>query len=286
MHVTLRHGLYRDGTSYRTAVMRPITGLAEAALADQPSQAPLASRVTVLLASTTECIGPFTPTRDDLRALTVGDRERLLAAALDATVGPGIEAVARCTSPACGALMDLEFDLRDLLSPCDGDIGGGHSREFDMPFADGSTRGRLWFRLPTGADLESVASLAREKAGRAADALLARCVIGARSETGADLSSVELGEAARRALGDEFRRLDPDSGIAVTASCPACGTPVHALVDLGAFLVALLGPGGEIFTDVHRLACAYHWSEADILALPVPRRRRYLAELAGGLEPA
>jgi hypothetical protein len=37
--------------------------------------------------------------------------------------------------------------------------------------------------------------------------------------------------------------------------------------------------------DVHRLASVYHWSEADILALPLPRRRRYLARLdADGTE--
>jgi hypothetical protein len=31
--------------------------------------------------------------------------------------------------------------------------------------------------------------------------------------------------------------------------------------------------------DVHRLARAYHWSEEDVLALPVTRRRRYLAHV-------
>lgn len=31
--------------------------------------------------------------------------------------------------------------------------------------------------------------------------------------------------------------------------------------------------------DVHTLARAYHWSERDILALPLPRRLAYLALL-------
>ena len=38
--------------------------------------------------------------------------------------------------------------------------------------------------------------------------------------------------------------------------------------------------------DVHLLALHYHWSEAAILALPWPRRRRYLAMLARDLSRA
>jgi hypothetical protein len=34
-----------------------------------------------------------------------------------------------------------------------------------------------------------------------------------------------------------------------------------------------------MIADVHRLASTYHWSESEILALPLPRRRRYLAAL-------
>ena len=32
--------------------------------------------------------------------------------------------------------------------------------------------------------------------------------------------------------------------------------------------------------EVHILALHYHWSEADILALPSPKRQRYLSLLA------
>ncbi len=38
--------------------------------------------------------------------------------------------------------------------------------------------------------------------------------------------------------------------------------------------------------EVHVLALHYHWSEADILALPSPKRQRYLALLARHLAPA
>jgi hypothetical protein len=35
--------------------------------------------------------------------------------------------------------------------------------------------------------------------------------------------------------------------------------------------------------EVHMLALHYHWAEAAILALPAPRRRRYLSLLARDL---
>ena len=35
--------------------------------------------------------------------------------------------------------------------------------------------------------------------------------------------------------------------------------------------------------DIHVLALHYHWSEADILRLPTPRRQHYLAMLARDL---
>lgn len=283
MHVTLRHGLRRDGTSQRTAVMRPITGLAEAALADLPSHASLAARVTAVLAETTARIGPRAPTPDDLRALTVGDRERLAAAALEATFGPALDAVVRCDT--CGAVMDLGLDLRELVpAPEAAGPDGERPCEFELPLDDEAGGGQVRFRLPGGADLESVAPLAKVDGARAADALVDRCVVAVRSGAGRDLTPADLGADARRALEGAFARLDPDSDLRLSIACPECGAQVSAQLDLGGFLVALLGDAADVFADVYRIARAYRWSEADILALPLPRRRRYLAVLADGPE--
>lgn len=40
----------------------------------------------------------------------------------------------------------------------------------------------------------------------------------------------------------------------------------------------------QLFEEVHHLAYHYHWAEQEILAMPRPRRRRYLALLAAKLE--
>lgn len=35
----------------------------------------------------------------------------------------------------------------------------------------------------------------------------------------------------------------------------------------------------HLFEDIHRIACAYHWSEREILGLTLARRRRYMSLL-------
>jgi len=59
----------------------------------------------------------------------------------------------------------------------------------------------------------------------------------------------------------------------VQAACPECGTA--RAVDLDPY-GALRHRPDTLLLQVHRLAWHYHWSEAEILALPRPRRLRYL----------
>ncbi len=42
-------------------------------------------------------------------------------------------------------------------------------------------------------------------------------------------------------------------------------------------LQTALGDVRRVYDDVFRMARAYHWSEAEILSLPLRRRRHYLA---------
>jgi hypothetical protein len=64
-------------------------------------------------------------------------------------------------------------------------------------------------------------------------------------------------------------------------TCPACATRGQVLFDAADLLFRELGLGrGDLYGEVHRLALAYHWSEAEILALSWAKRRRYLDLLA------
>jgi hypothetical protein len=72
--------------------------------------------------------------------------------------------------------------------------------------------------------------------------------------------------------------LDPLVNFSLAVTCPHCGLPSQPEIDLGAWALQILQRVQQrLIETVHRLACRYHWTEAEILALPEWRRDRYLA---------
>ena len=68
------------------------------------------------------------------------------------------------------------------------------------------------------------------------------------------------------------------------AHCADCGHAWDALLDIGAcFWAELASHARQLMDSVHRLASAYGWCEADILALSPARRSAYLAMVDRGL---
>ncbi len=288
MMVRLRHGVRLEGAWHREAAVRPITGADEARLAEL-ADAPETARATALAAATTSRMGGAAPSADDVRALAVGDRERLLMALYRVTFGPAIDAIARCGAAGCGAAMDLTLSLDELLTepaPAGVPAPDGEPSAYETTLTGEHEGWRARFRLPTGGDLEAAGVAARVDPGGAADLLVEQCVLEVSDREGRARGVGELGPDARQAIGEAARRLDPCAETTLQLTCPACGASSTALFDVGPFLLATLGRPGEVFEDVHRLARAYRWSEADILALPVARRRRYLELVAADREPA
>ena len=164
--------------------------------------------------------------------------------------------------PACSEAMDLDLSVAELLV----EPGTAPRDEHEMVLADGSV---VRFRLPIGADLEAAA-----RAGDVEDgvrALLERCV---RAPT-------DLGPTAQTELAARMASLDPQAEIRLQLSCPGCGHNFTALLDAAALLLdELVSDRAALYGEVHEIAMRYHWSEAEILALEVPRRRRYLELLA------
>lgn len=287
MVVHLRHGVRRDGVWHREAAVRPITGADEARLAEL-GEAPEAARATALAAATTAGIGRAATTAEDVRALVVGDREQLLMALYRVTFGPAIDAIARCEAAACGAAMDLELSVDGLLAssgPTEAPAPDGEPPAYETTLAGEDQGWRVRFRLPSAGDLEAASVVARVDPARAGELILERCVLSVRDPDGRARAVRDLGPDARRAIGEASRRLDPHAETTLQLACPACGASSTALLDVGVFLLAALGRPGDVFEDVHRLASAYRWSEADILALPIARRRRYLELVAAERAP-
>jgi hypothetical protein len=77
-----------------------------------------------------------------------------------------------------------------------------------------------------------------------------------------------------------LEQADPLTTLEIESTCPQCGTAVTIPLDLEARCLALLAAEKpRLLDEIHALATAYHWTEAEIMAIPPARRRQYLARV-------
>jgi hypothetical protein len=75
--------------------------------------------------------------------------------------------------------------------------------------------------------------------------------------------------------------IDPQSDMQIALTCPACSQQWSAPFDIVSYLwIEINAWAVRLLHDIHRLATAYGWREADILALS-PMRRQFYLELIG-----
>lgn len=265
--ITLPHGLW-DGRRRRSkAELRLPTGADEAYLLSVGTRS-RAEQVTGLLGRCVVRVDDLEADDTLVRGLTAGDREALLLRVHSAAFGDDLACVVDC--PACGERMDVDLRVSDLLVAPYPEVGERHVVGFSH---DGEQREAV-VRLVTGADQEAAARCAGSEAG--VEELLSRCVLEI-SGPGEPLPPLVLADAVSQPLS----ALDPQAEITVETACPNCGEPLSALVDAAAVLFAELTAGEDrLLREVDAIARVYHWSEAEILALDVHRRRRYLELLA------
>ncbi len=78
-------------------------------------------------------------------------------------------------------------------------------------------------------------------------------------------------------------RIDPLIIYGIELICPLCGVKNFYEVNLEELSLKQLEKiQKELLESIHKLALAYHWTEAEILALPIIRRRLYLSMLEPG----
>lgn len=203
--------------------------------------------------------------------MTLGRRDARLLQLREAVFGPTFNALASCNS--CGEQVELEFPARDVLV----ESGGGE----DGPEAFDATVGghELSLRLPTGEDLAVAADAGSLLAAR--QTLIRRCVLRAVCDDEvvgiSELSDDLIAEAASL-LG----AADPQADVRIDLTCPACGRNWQEEFGILSFFWGEIhGWAARILREVHELARAYGWREADILALSPWRRQAYLEMLSG-----
>ena len=201
--------------------------------------------------------------------LTLTDLETCLLELRRLLFGDVVRAEAVCPAAGCRAKIDVSFRVSEYVahhSPRE--TRGAKSDATDDWYSLSASN--VAFRLPLAGDRIAVASAAHPDR-----ALAARC-----------LRPAELPPRALRQAVRVMQTMAPAMADAVQGCCPECDTTVEMWFDPQEFtLRELHDEAAYVFEEVHLLASRYHWSEAEILAMPRRRRLQYV-ELVRGEEHA
>lgn len=216
-------------------------------------------RALILLAAA--C--PETPA-DELSRWSIGQRDAELLQFRAQTFGSRLISVANC--PACGQDAELELETSQLLTA----PVGPPPAHLELEVNDYRVR----FRLPNSTDLLAAERVA--KVDDARDELLARCLIWA-EVNGVALAASDLPAEIATAIAERMAEADPLADVRLSGECPACGASWLAPFDIVSFFWTELSAWARRqVREVHLLASAYGWREAEILALGATRRGLYL----------
>lgn len=190
--------------------------------------------------------------RATLSALPLAARDRRLIDLRRATFGRVMTVTATC--PACGAQLETPLDLDHL-----------RAQPAATPDADGVyAHDGLRFRLPSTDDLRAALGSPDPRA-----TLVARTVI--------DPAGVDAD-----ALAAAWDAVEPLADIRLAFDCVECGHAFDRVFDpVEALTAEVEAHARRLLLDIHALASAYGWTEAEVLGLGAVRRRLYVQMVAG-----
>jgi hypothetical protein len=167
----------------------------------------------------------------------------------------------RCPHAGCHEALEIEFERDELRAIAD------RSCDTVKVCINGDS---LELRRPTGQDQRHWLATTWADHETARTGMLASLLV-TPSWNPPDSSAVA-------ALEKELARIDPLVAFTLSVACPACGQTAEHTLDLQRHaLVTLRRIHEQLFESVARLAMHFHWTEAEIFALPLWRRERYLA---------
>jgi hypothetical protein len=201
---------------------------------------------------------------EELARLPIGERDTRLLELRESTFGPELNSFSSC--PACGEKLELAVNASELRA--------GHEGEQPTDMKLAVDEYEVSFRLPNSFDLMAAAGAGEAERGRAL--ILGRCVSSALCG-GEEVSAGELPESVVEAIAARMGELDPQADIRLALKCPVCGNQYSATFDIESFFWAEINAwASRLLGEVHVLASAYGWREADILNMSALRRQCYL----------
>jgi hypothetical protein len=219
------------------------------------------------------------PAAQQPSAWTLDRRVRGLLTVLRETQGDRLTWMTRCPIQGCGHEMELELSVSQLLSTPE------PVERFSWSAAADCT---LELRLPTGRDQMEWRGAAATDAEGAGEGLALRLATALVSSVNGEPPSAQwrLPDEWLPALDAAFGERDALASLALRVSCPWCGNESVLELDLEALALSRLAAEQKrVLEEIHRLASAYHWTEAEVLAVPRQRRSFYLARTGGEAMP-
>lgn len=209
---------------------------------------------------------------EDLAQKTIGERDGWLLTLREQLFGAEVASTVAC--PQCGEQLELNFSIPEVRDPR-GDSPGPAGEA--IAYVDGYA---IRCRAPTSADLLAVAGVAGAESAQRA--LLDRCITaidaGGAPEGSPNLAHLPAAVAA--AVAEQMAQVDPQADVRLALVCPACDHRWMAQFDILTFLWSELTDWVQrTLREVHLLASAYGWREADILAMSAWRRQWYLQQI-------
>lgn len=191
--------------------------------------------------------------------LCVTDLDALLLLLRQMLLGDLIRTDVLCPAKECGRRIDISFHVGEYLAhhrprtarAVEAADEAGWFRLRDAPVS---------FRLPSAAD-----QVAISRSTEPERALIRACI-----------RPAEISARILKRVETAMEALAPNLSHPLQGQCPECGATVDMYFDAQQFtLNELRNQATFIYEDVHLLASYYHWSQAEILALPRSQRAQF-----------
>jgi hypothetical protein len=220
-------------------------------------QSPL-QRALLLLSSACPETSP-----EKLSTLSIGQRDAQLLGLREQIFGAKLISVLKCLK--CDQRLELTFDVADLRAT--------PTIVTEEPLfleVDGFA---LRFRLPDSLDLAAIAQMEPTVSRRV---MLQRCLL-ASHRNDQELSADDLPEHVVQAIAVRMAEADPQADVQIAITCPVCENGWQSSFDIVSYFWNEIDAWAQrVLREVHTLASAYGWREADILAMSPWRRQHYL----------
>jgi hypothetical protein len=223
------------------------------------TQPELATRVVAnCLLRNSECVS-----EDEIWSWSLKKRLQALLAITIATHGRELLLHVRCANEQCGEEVELPLDLTLFIQDADDE-----EFEFDV---DSKT---VTARVPNGTDQQQWMRTQNHSAKALARKLILR--VGDRQPA----NDWDIPEDWLIEFNESLMRHDELMTLKINSNCPFCSREFNCAVDLETQLLVVLSMVQQkILHDVHQIALAYHWSEAEIVRLTPARRNFYLSRI-------